>query len=159
MLYLESKGKTAPFDIDEWYKWQRRCVAKEVQDDAFEMTLDGSMCALKLDKLRKSPKDRQVLSVGQARLTKQGLFFTGALDGQTVDFEFPAKSVYSLTCSTKGYLEFYSNNNYYMLVPSNKEQCLIKWTLASEEIHNLYDEKWRRACEDVYEYHKGEINE
>ena len=156
---VDGEGETVPFDIDEWYKWQRRCVAKELQDDAFEMTLDGSMCALKLDKLRKSPKDRQVLSVGQARLTKQGLVFTGALDGQAVDFEFPAKSVYSLTCSTKGYLEFYSNNNYYMLVPSNKEQCLIKWTLASEEIHNLYDKKWRRACEDVYEYHKGEINE
>ena len=30
-------------------------------------------------------------------------------------------------------------------------------TLAAEEIHNLYDERWKAACEDVYEYSKGEI--
>ena len=36
-------------------------------------------------------------------------------------------------------------------------QNIIKWTLASEEIHNLYDDRWKSACEDVYEYHKGDL--
>jgi hypothetical protein len=123
-----------------------------VQDDSFEMKLNGSLCTLKLDKLRKSPKDRKILSVGEARLTKKGLTFNGTLDGQAVNFEFDAKNVYSLTCSTKGFLEFYNNNDYYMIIPDDKDRCLIKWTLASEEIHNLYDEKWRIACADVYDY-------
>ena len=123
------------------------------------MTLQGSLCALKLDKLRKTPNDRQVLSVGQATLTSRGLSFKGELDGKQVDFEFDAKGVYSLTFSTKGFLEFYHNNDYYLIVPDDKNEPLIKWTLASEEIHNLYDEKWRLACEDVYEYHKGDIYE
>ena len=83
----------------------------------------------------------------------------GELDGKTVNFEFDSKSVYSLTFSTKGFLEFYYNNDYFMLVPNDKEQCLIKWTLASEEIYNLHDEKWRLACADVYDYNKGESNE
>ena len=149
----------APADIDEWYKWQRRCVAEQVQDDAFEMTLNGSLCTLKLDKLRKSPKDREVLSVGQAKLTNRGLSFTGTLHGENVHFQFDAKSIYSLTFSTKGFLEFYHNNDYFMLIPDDKDGCLIKWTLASEEIHNRYDEKWRLACADVYDYNKGEIDE
>lgn len=157
--FVDVKGKECPADIDEWYKWQRRCVAKQVQDDAFEMTLRGSLCTLKLDKLRKPPQNRKVLSVGQARLTNRGLFFTGTLDGQDVDFEFDAKSVYSLTFSTKGFLEFYYKNDYFMLIPDEQPQSLIKWTLASEEIHNLYDEKWRLACADVYEYNKGETDE
>lgn len=156
---VDVKGNRCPADIDAWYKWQRRCVAKQIQDENFEMTLGGSLCALKLDKLRKSPKDREILSVGQARLTKRGLSFTGTLDGKNVDFTFDAKSVYSLTFSTKGFLEFYHKNDYYILVPDDKDQCLIKWTLASEEIHNLYDEAWKRACADVYDYQKGEINE
>lgn len=156
---VDSKGRVCPADIDEWYKWQRRCVAKEVQDENFEMTLRGSLCALKLDKLRKSPKDRRILSVGQARLTKRGISFKGMLDGQSVDFEFDARCVYSLTFSTKVFLEFYHNNNYFMIVPDDKDQCLIKWTLASEEIHNLYDEKWKLACADVYDYNKGNTNE
>ena len=36
------------------------------------------------------------------------------------------------------------------------DKALIKWTLASEEIHNLYDERWRAACADVYDY--GKVN-
>lgn len=151
---VDAKG-SCPKDIDEWFKWQRRCVAEKVKDDSFCMTLSGSLCTLKLDKLRKSPNNRKVLSVGTATLTKYGLSFSGMLDGERVDFDFPAKSIYSLTFSTKGFLEFYHNNDYFMLVPDENDESLIKWTLASEEIHNLYDEKWRSACADVYDYSKG----
>ena len=154
---VDIKGKAHPSDIDEWYKWQRTCVSKQVTDDSFELSLEGSLCTIKLDKLRKSPDNRKVLSVGKATLTNQGLSFSGMLDGEKVDFSFPAKSIYSLTYSTKSFLEFYHNNDYYMIVPDNKEACLIKWTLASEEIHNLYDEKWKSACADVYDYNKGDI--
>jgi len=147
---VDIKGKGCPADIDEWYKWQRKCVAKEVADDSFELVLQGSLCALKLDKLRKSPNDKKTLSVGTARLTNKGLSFSGVLDGDAVNFDFSAKSVYSLTFSTQGYLEFYCNNDYFMIIPDEEGHCRIKWTLAAEEIHNLYDEKWRSACADVY---------
>lgn len=148
-----------PKDIDEWYKWQRRCVVKEIIDDNFELSLNGSICTLKLDKLRKESKKTKILSIGKVTLNNKGLSFRGSLNEQNVDFDFTAKSLYSLTLSTKGYLEFYSNNEYYMIVPDNPNQCLIKWTLASEEIHNLYDEKWKSACADVYDYNKGDIYE
>jgi hypothetical protein len=46
-----------------------------------------------------------------------------------------------------------------MIIPDSKDEGLIKWTLASEEIHNLYDKRWRDACLDVYDYEKGEIYE
>lgn len=157
-LVLE-RGKNCPDDIDEWYKWQRSCVRKEIKDDSFEMSFSGSLCTLRTDKLKKSPKNRQTLSVGTAILTKDGLSFKGELDGERADFDFDAKSVYSLTFSTKGFLEFYYNNDYYMLVPDAPVRSLIKWTLASEEIHNIYDENWQRACADVYDYDKFECKE
>ena len=127
--------------------------------DNFELSLTGSICTLKLDKLRKYPKNKEVLSTGKATLTNKGLIFIGTKNNDNVDFNFEAKSIYSLTLSTKGYLEFYSNNDYYMIIPDNPNQNLIKWTLASEEIHNLYDEKWKSACNDVYEYDKGDTYE
>ena len=154
---VDTSGNTLPFDIDQWYKWQRRCVAEQIVSDDFSLSLTGSICTLKLDKLRKSPDNREILSVGRATLTNRGLVFEGKLGENEVNFDFPAKSVYSLTFSTKGFLEFYHNNDYFMLVPDNPDGCLIKWTLASEEIHNLHDEKWRAACADVYEYNKGDI--
>ena len=147
---VDVKGNGCPADIDAWYKWQRKCVASEVVSEDFAMSLDGSLCTLRLDKLKKPPKNRKTLSVGTARLTNRGLSFSGVLDGERVDFEFHAKSLYSLTFSTKGFLEFYYNNDYYMLFPNEKDVCLIKWTLAAEEIHNIYDERWRSACADVY---------
>ena len=154
---IQTNGKSCPEDIDQWFKWQRRCVASEVADNGFAVTMKGSLCTLKLDKLRKPPKNRETLSVGTVTLTNKGLSFEGALNTQSADFFFEAKSIYSLTFSTKGFLEFYHNNDYYMIIPKEKEDCLIKWTLAAEEIHNLYDERWRAACEDVYEYDKGEM--
>ena len=156
---VDAKGRICPADIDEWYQWQRRSVAKQVQDENFVMTLSGSLCALRLDKLRKAPKNRAVLSVGEAKLTNRGLSFRGTLNGESVDYEFSAKGIYSLTFSTKGFLEFYYHNDYYMIVPDDKTRCLIPWTLASEEIYNLYDEKWRLACADVYDYNRGRLDE
>ena len=156
---VDARGNSCPSDIDDWYKWQRACVREEIESDGFKLSLSGSLCTLKLDKLRKSPKDRQLLSVGRASLTKSGLSFTGELNGESVNFDFDAKSVYSITFSTKGFLEFYHNNDYYMLVPDEPDLCLIKWTLASEEIHNLYDENWRTACADVYDYEKYDCKE
>ncbi|MBE6130443.1 MAG: hypothetical protein E7183_01870 [Erysipelotrichaceae bacterium] len=156
---VKVKCNKLPTDIDKWYKWQRNCVKEEIISDSFELFLSGSICTLKTDKLRKSPKNREVLSIGRAILNNKGLNFIGKLNDEIVNFNFDAKTIYSLTVSTKGYLEFYAGNNYYMLIPEDKNQCLIKWTLASEEIHNLYDEKWRSACIDVYEYSKGDIYE
>ena len=153
-LVLQS-GKNLPEDIDVWYKWQRKCVAEEIKSDDFALTMRGKLCALKLDKLRKAPHNRELLADGGAMLTNKGLVFEGELDGKAVNFNFEAKSLYSLTCSTKGFLEFYHNNDYFMIIPDDTPRELIKWTLAAEEIHNLYDERWRAACEDVYDYEKG----
>jgi 1-acyl-sn-glycerol-3-phosphate acyltransferase len=153
---VDLKGSKCPEDIDQWYKWQRRCVAQQIKDDDFKMSLGGNLYTLKYDKLRKSPHDRKLLSSGEISLTNKELSFIGTLEGERVDFNFSARSIYSLTFSTKGFLEFYHNNDYFIFIPNNADQCLIKWTLAAEEIHNLYDEKWRSACEDVYEYSKGD---
>lgn len=147
---LDKDGRIMPVDIDRWYNWQRSCVSEEILDDSFELNLKGSLCTLRTDKLLKAPKNRTILSVGTAKLTNKGLTFSGSLNKESADFLFEAKGLYSLTFSTKGFLEFYYNNDYFMLIPEDENNCLIKWTLAAEEIHNLHDEKWRSACKDVY---------
>lgn len=153
------KGNTVPPDIDAWYKWQRSCVAEEIKNGDFALAMNADLCVLKFDKLRSEPKNRELVAKGRATLTAKGLAFEGALDGNAANSFFEAKGLYSLTFSTHGFLEFYYNNNYFMIIPAASERRLIKWTLAAEEIHNLYDERWRDACRDVYDYSKGEIYE
>ena len=155
--FVDVKGNAKPESIDEWFKWQRRTVRKEVKADDFNMIFSGRLYTIKLDRLRKPPKDRRLLSVGELYLSNKQLAFLGTMDGKSKGFRFDTRSIYSLTFSTKGFLEFYHNDDYFIVVPDNKDECLIKWTLASEEIHNMYDEKWDLACADVYEYDKGEI--
>lgn len=152
------KYNKLPKDIDEWYKWQRRCVVKEIINDDFELSLNGSLCTLKLDKLRKEPNNKEILTRGKITLNNKGLFIQGCNE-ENKNYSFEAKTVYSLTLSTRGYLEFYSKNDYFMIIPDELDQCLIKWTLASEEIHNLYDQKWKSACADAYNYEKGDTYE
>ena len=154
---IAKDGSALPFTVDEWFKWQRRCVKDEISNSSFEMSLCGSLCTVRLDKLKKPPKDRVLLSTGKATLTSGGLAFEGTKDGSPADFDFSARAIYSLTLSTQGYLEFYHNNEYYMLIPDTAKRGLIKWTLAAEEIHNLYDEKWQAASDDAYNYSKGDI--
>lgn len=155
---LDKNGKDYPFNIDDWYKWQRRCVAKEICNNDFKMSLKAGLYTLKVDKLRTPPKDRELLSVGEITLTANGLSFSGSLNQTPADFDFQANAIYSLTTSTHGFLEFYHKNDYYMIIPEEKPtECLIKWTIAAEEIHNLCDEKWQSACADVYDYDKGDI--
>ena len=154
---VEFKGNNKPSSIDAWYKWQRNCVREEIARDNFKMMLSGRFYTIKLDRLRKPPKNRKLLSVGELYLNNKKLCFLGTIKGKGNGYHFDMKSIYSLTFSTKGFLEFYHNDDYYIFVPDDKTQDLIKWTLASEEIHNLYDEKWRVSCEDVYDYDKGEI--
>ena len=154
---VDTEDNVYSFDIDSWYKWQRRCVAEQIKSDDFALCLSGSLCTLRLDKLRKPPQDRRVLSQGTAKLTNCGLVFEGFLEGEKVDFDFPAISLYSLTMTSKNCLEFYYNSDYFILVPDQGEKGLIQWTLAAEEIHICHDPRWKTVCEDVYEYHKGEL--
>lgn len=154
---LDADGNVYPFDIDEWYKWQRSRVARQITADGFEMTLNGRLCTLKTDKLRSEEKSREVLSVGTARLTKDGLYFTSKQGENEDKLKFPANSLYSLTFSPGGFLEFYYKDGYFMILPDDKEKCLVKWTLAAEEIHNLYDDKWRAASADAYKYDMGDV--
>ena len=105
-------------------------MADRVKDEGFALNLKGSLCTLKVDKLRKSPKDRKLLSVGQATLTNRGLTFTGTLDGEDASFDFPANSLYSLTYSTQKFLEFYYGNDYYMLIPDGEEHFTVALPLV-----------------------------
>lgn len=150
---LPVRGRLIFDDIDKWYKWQRKEVRREVlENEGFSMAFDGRLCVFKTDKLRKFPKNMQTVSIGSVAINKRRLWFYGTIDGKRRDFSFEMRGVYSLTFSTKGFLEFYYGDEYYRIFPDKKGESLIKWTLASEEIHNLYDERWYKASSDVYDY-------
>ena len=151
---IVKKGPSYFEDIDKWCRWQRRFVRKQVSQESFALKGKGMVTKLRTDGWYKYPKNRIVLMQGDVTLDKTGLTIT---NGQEKLF-FDVAGLYSLTMATGKFLEFYHNDDYYNLVLDGDTNQLVEWMLASEEIHNLVDEKWQSASNDVFDYDvEGEI--
>ena len=136
-------------DIDKWYKWQRKVVREQVRQEGFELTMRGKLTRLRDDKLKKAPNDVVTVAEGQITLNKDGLV---VLRDDGTQEGFSIKGIYSLYFSKNLTLEFFYNEEFYKIYPQIEQKYLPKWTLASEELHNLVDEKWHSASSDVYDY-------
>ena len=145
---IVKNGESYFADIDKWCRWQRRFVRKQIQAEDFALHGKGKITQIRTDKWRKYPDNRVTLIQGDVTLDKTGLTVT---NGQDKMF-FGVASLYSLTITTKNFLEFYYNDDYYNLVLDGPTNQNIEWMLASEEIHNLVDEKWHSASNDVFDY-------
>ena len=145
---IVKNGESYFTDIDKWCRWQRRFVRKQIQSENFALHGKGKITQIRTDKWRKYPDNRVTLIQGDVTLDKTGLTVT---NGQDKMF-FGVASLYSLTITTKNFLEFYYNDDYYNLVLDGPTNQNIEWMLASEEIHNLVDEKWHSASNDVFDY-------
>ncbi|MBO5851924.1 MAG: 1-acyl-sn-glycerol-3-phosphate acyltransferase [Clostridia bacterium] len=149
---ISSLNKELPFEnIDKWYKWQRKVISNEVKSDNFILNTTVNLCTLNTEKLDNNLSKKQI-GEGEITLTNKGLTYKGTKNGEQVTMFFDAKNVYSLTIMLKYGLDLYYKNEYYYFKLTKNEKHMTKWMLASEEIHNLYDEEWRKASEMVYEY-------
>ena len=147
---IHAVNKTLPFNnIDEWYKWQRAEINKQVKDDNFVLTTKVKLAVVNTKKLT---KNRSLLYIGDGELTltNKGLTYKGTKLGENVELFFEAKSVYSLTITLFYDLDLYYKNEYYNFKLLEDKMLMTKWMLATEEIHNLYDETWKIASDEVY---------
>ncbi len=151
---IVKNGESYFDDVDKWVKWQRSVVQKQIQAEDFCLAGSGKITQLRTDRWRKYPKNRTTLIEGSVTLDKTGLTVTNGSNSMFFD----VGGLYSLTMATGRFLEFYYKEDYYNLVLDCPTNQLVEWMLASEELHNLVDEKWRVASVDVYDYDtKGEI--
>ena len=149
---IHSVNKDLPFgNIDEWYKWQRRVVSKEIESSEFFMTAKVELRRINTKKLG---KDYSLIHDGEGILTinNEGLIYKGTKGGENVELVFNAKNVYSLTFSLSQDLDLYYLNKYYNFNFLENGKHVVKWMLAAEEIHNIYDADWKAASEQVYDY-------
>ena len=57
-----------------------------------------------------------------------------------------------MTMSLQYDSDIYYKNKHYNFKFTENENLIAKWMIATEEIHNLYDEVWKKASDDVYDY-------
>ena len=149
---ISSKNNDVPFsDVDEWFKWQRNEVKKEIENPDFSLTTPVELFTVNTQKLDNNFSQLK-LGEGTLLLTVQGLLYQGTKNGENVELFLEAKSVHSLSISLDYEMDIYYKQDYYCFKPTENKQHVVKWMLATEEIHNLYDETWEKARREVYPY-------
>ncbi|MBQ7339551.1 MAG: hypothetical protein IJW43_01715 [Clostridia bacterium] len=142
--------KDLPFkNTDEWYKWQREEIRKEVVKDDFCLKAKVQLGTINPIKITNN-NSLMYIGGGELTLTNKGLRYLGTKHGEDVDIFLDAKSLYSLSISLDYDFDLYYKNEYFNFKLLENYKLMTKWMLATEEIHNLYDQDWNKASREVY---------
>ncbi len=141
-----------PFEnVDEWYKWQRKVLHKEIKSDDFKLTNRVQIGNINVQKL---DNNYSILPHGEGilTLTNKGLTYEGSYDGEEVKLFFEPEHVFSLSMSLQHDLDLYYKNSYFNFKFLENGKHVAKWMISAEEIHNLYDPIWKKVSDEVYKY-------
>lgn len=137
--YLQAvTGKSRFTHIPDWYRWERECVRKELEDNTYELDIDVNIYML--------VNTRFVYKVGEGHLThtNEGFHLTGC-DGQ-IDYKQLPQATYSLYSDFNWYqigdmISIGDEQVQYYCFPKNGENVVAKTRLATEELYKLKKQK------------------
>lgn len=138
-----------PFSrIDEWFRFQRETVRREVSDESFSLSYPAEYLTLDY---RVLGNDRCVkLGEGTVTLNRNSFRYDGTKNGEPVSILIPIEDMPSAPFVSGTANEFFFGNEYFRFVPMNDPKLSVKILLAVEELHRLSDPVWDRYSEDVY---------
>lgn len=137
-------------DIDKWYKWQRVQVRMQAEQKDFELSSRVRVFSLDSNKLKNTPDEvgRGTLTIRDHEIVYRGSYKEHA--DHTLVFDI-AKTPSFPFSPTDHSIDLYYDNEYYCFAPLENPLQTVKWMLAVEEIHNMYDPSWASVSKDVYE--------
>ncbi len=128
------RGETEFPHIPDWYKWERECVRREIEEGSYKLDIDVKICAM-ID-------TECIYDIGHGHLThdREGFHLTGA--GGELDYIQKPLASYSL------YADYYwyklgdvicigNNDILYYCFPKTKHDVVAKTRLAAEEMYKL----------------------
>lgn len=124
-------------DLTQWYDWQKGLMEKAIREDR-EFALVSKV------ELRLPSNGRGLTRFGGegiCTLNRDGLTYRGTRDGETVELNFPIRSIYRLLFGAGVNFELYSGTEILFFVPEEKRSA-VDWYLASML---LYDEAVKPA--------------
>lgn len=133
--YMKAEnGETEYNHVPDWYRWQRTCVRKEIEDDTYHLKVPVDICMM--------VNTTSIYRVGEGVLehTKDGFHLTGC-DGKLDYYQKPLAS-YSL------YSDYYwyevgdvicigDANVLYYCFPKDCGDIVAKTRLAAEELYKI----------------------
>ena len=139
------EGKTEFSHIPDWYKWERECVRKEIEDGTYSLDVEVNICAM--------VDTDCIYDLGDGRLThnKEGFHLTGC-DGE-LDYTQKPLASYSLYADYFWYklgdiICIGNSDILYYCFPKGDRDVVAKTRLATEELYKIIrSEKRTRNAE------------
>lgn len=128
------EGETEFSHIPDWYRWQRECVRKEIQEGTYSLDLEVDICMLVDTKC--------IYKVGDGRLThtKEGFHLVGCA-GQ---LDYSQKSIVSYSVNSDFYwyeigdiISIGDSKALYYCFPKVQGDFVAKTRIATEEIYKM----------------------
>jgi len=128
------EGETEFSHIPDWYKWERECVKKEIEDGTYSLDIDVNICVM--------VDTDCIYDIGDGHLShnREGFHLTGA--GGELDYTQKPLASYSL------YADYYwyklgdiicigNSDVLYYCFPKTEKDVVAKTRLATEELYKV----------------------
>ena len=150
MLHPADDDSICPYrHPGEWVLDERVKVREEIQDPDFSVTYDCEMMDMHIDKTHHNPY--YVCGSGTITIDREKIRYVGTDHGEDVDLSFEITKLPSFKYEQLCRNVFYYGSKYYSFRPL--EDKALKYMMIVEEIHNLSDAAWDKACRDAYDYY------
>ena len=111
----------------DWYEWQSAELEKEILGNPnYELKDEVELKLQSYD----GKKQLRTAGYGTCVFSRNGLVYSGTIDGETVEKVFKMKEVFRLLFGAGEDFEIYEGRQLYYFVPKDT-RCAVKWYIAS----------------------------
>lgn len=145
-----TENDTCPELVTDWTIMERKKAAEDVRTEGFEYSEHVRVGVLPKYKLLKGDNTSVICGEGILSLTKEGLHFSGEVDGEARDFIIaPANLPTFGMCTDITRFYTFLNGEFLEFFPDSRD--VLRWDHLTEEMHRAYGGKWQnteyRHCE------------
>ena len=125
-----------------WFDLQREKIKKEILDPSFEMRIEAELGMLPEFKPLKDQKTSEIVGSGVIILNHSGFSYEGTCHDKPFSFHLSLSEVptYGMCTDVTRFYTFF-NGTFFEFYPKNN--VVMKWFIATEELHRLSGGKWR----------------
>lgn len=136
-LFFEPEAAdTVSFDgIDQWYDFQKTCLEKEIESQAFALIANAEIKFAEPGKY-----GYQHLGYGELRLTKDAVTYVGTVGGELTELVWPMKGIPMIPYAAGEYIEVATGEDIHRFVLEDRRQ-MMKWVMAVRQIRDKYYEE------------------
>lgn len=141
-LLALDEASAVPSTLREWFDLQRAKIKSEILNPAFEMRIEADLGSLPLNHPLKDQKTSEIVGHGTILLNREGFSYEGTCRGKNFNFHLSPQEVptYGMCTDVTRFYTFF-DGTFYEFYPA--QNVVMKWFLATEEIHRLCGGRWQ----------------